>query len=204
MGYFVLIYFVYWIFGTWGFYVVRKRQIRYQRLARQLYNARIDKLRRSPSSALVKAMEQKEYVKAVLGIMAINFNTVVLQFVLGVFLLAPFWAGFAGTVTGMVHAFGEKRTLFPYAVANMIFAFAAFSVGGSVGMIVGVDWMFGEMEIIQALQGNLPLIFSGLLISLILLMLNGLIEAAGPIFFEIHSVPSLEAVRKQEHLSLEE
>ncbi len=62
-GLFLLIYFVYWIFGTWGFYVVRKRQIRYQRLARQLYNARIDKLRRSPSSALVKTMEQKEYAR---------------------------------------------------------------------------------------------------------------------------------------------
>ncbi len=73
MGYFVLIYLGYWIFGTWGFYVVRKRHIRYQRLARQLYNARIDKLQRSPFSALVKAMEQKEYAKAVLGIMAINF-----------------------------------------------------------------------------------------------------------------------------------
>lgn len=204
MGYFVLIYLVYWVFGSWGFYVAHKRQIRYRRLARQLYNARIDKLQRTPFSALVKSMEQKEYARAVLGIMAVNLNTVVLQFVLGVFLLAPFWAGFAGTVTGMVHAFGTKRTIFPYAVLKMIFAFAAFSVGGTLGMIIGVDWIFGEIEILQALQGNLPLLFPGFMIALLFLLLHGLIEAAGPIFFEIESIPSLEAVRKKAHLPLDE
>jgi len=203
LEYFFLIFAIYWIFGFWGFYVSRKQHIRFFRVARQFYNSRIDRLQRPPFSSLVKALEEKEYTRAVLGIVSINFNMVVLQFIMGVFILAPFLAGFAGAITGMVFSFGKKETLFPYGVLNLLFGFAAFSTSGAVGLMVGIDWIFNEMEIIQALWGNVSLIVTGMAISLIFLAINGLIEAAGPIFYDIENIPSIAAVRNKEYLSLD-
>lgn len=193
--FFGIVYALYWISQGISYVVCRSGNAVGQRLCRFFWNSRIDLFQRQPFRAMLEAMEAKRYWPAVGLVMLVNVRMVVMQWVLGMVFLAPALAVFAGIFAGATFSMGERRTVFPYGMINMIFEFGAFAAGAAAGLAITWSWRSASLEFWQALTSNLP--FLGL--GFVLLTMNGLVEAAGPVFFGIKGVPPLEAVRNRSY-----
>lgn len=150
---------------------------------------------RRPFSTLLEAMEARRYWLAAGLVMLVNVRMVVMQWVVDMVFLAPLLAVISGIMAGTLFSLGERRTVFPYGMINMVFEWGAFAAGAAAGLATEWNWLFGSLGFSHALRSNLPFLALGL----VFLAGNGLAEAAGPVFFGIKGIPPLEAVRSRRY-----
>jgi hypothetical protein len=146
-------------------------------------------------------LTEKKFIPTVAFIALINFNNVIIQFLLGFILISPIMSIFSGILVGGLLGQAEKRSLFlPYCILTMIFEFAAFSLGGALGMSIGYEWLLGDLDFLTAVSSNLETISIVIyLLPIIFLVMNGIIEATGPIFFDINGIPPIKAIKNKQY-----
>ena len=193
--FFAIVYALYWLSQAISYGVCRSGSTTGQRLSRFVWNSRIDLFRRPLYMAVLEAMERKRYWPAVGLVILVNARMVVMQWLLGMLFLAPLLAVFSGVIAGAIFSLGERRTVFPYGMINMVFEWGAFAAGAAAGLGTTWSWLSSSVGFGQALTSNLPFLALGL----VFLAMNGLVEASGPVFFGIEGIRPLEAVRSRSY-----
>lgn len=195
---FGLVFLFYAAFTLVGFLSVRLGNVRAARMAVLTWNARISKLNMSPFSGLIEALAHKDYGKIAVWSVLLNAWTVLLQFILGVLMLAPFMAGFAGMSVGYLFGVADRATLLPNVPAR-IMEYGAFAAAGAGGLLVGVEWIFGGSGLERALLTLTPALYRIFGLTFLLLTLGGLVEAS-LVRRGIGSIPPLDAIREKKYL----
>lgn len=130
--FFGIVYALYWVSQGVAYAACRSGSAAGQRLARFFWNNRIDLFQRRPFSTVLEAMEGRRFWLAASLVMLVNVRMVVLQWVLGMVFLAPLLAVVSGAMAGALFSLGERRTVFPYGMINVLFEWGAFAAGGPV------------------------------------------------------------------------
>ncbi len=200
---FGVMFLFYAAFTVVGFLSVRLGNVRAARLAALTWNSRINKLNMRPFTCLIEAMERGDYRGTAAWAVILNAGTAVLQFIMGVLLLAPFIAGFAGMSVGYLFSLGERDTLLPNALVRIV-EYGAFAAAGATGLVVGAEWMlYSNAGLEQVLSGSMPFLYRGFGLTLLLLAAAGLLEAAFGVRRGVKGIPPLESVRNKEYLDLD-
>ena len=202
MIYFAIVLAIYMIFLGIGLFRGLRGNRKFTLIAAQVYNARVKRMQSASYRRLREALEQKQLLRAILYIVAFNFGMLVVQFLLGLFLLAPFLAGLNGQTNGYLLSWAERKFIYPYGFLQALLQFSAFSTAASAGMAIGMGWLYYELSFTAALTlapGRTAVV---LLVALLLLFLGAAVEAAGPICRGVEGVPSLEALRRKAYLKL--
>lgn len=193
---------IYMVFLGTGFFRGRRGKRKFAIIAVQLYNARIKRMQSVPYRRLREALEQKQLLRAVLYIAAINFGMLVMQFLLGLILLSPFLAGLNGQINGYILSWGDDRYVYPYGLLQSFLQFSAFSTAAGAGMMIGMGWLYYELSFQTALFLAPSRTVALLCVSLLLLFSGAVIEAAGPIHWGIEGIPSQDAIRRKVYLKI--
>lgn len=202
MIYFGIMLAIYMIFLGTGLFRGRRGKRKFAIIAVQLYNARINRMQSVPYRHLREALEQKQLLQAALYIAAINFGMLVLQFLLGLILLAPFLAGLNGQISGYILSWGDDQYVYPYGLLQAFLQFSAFATAASAGMMIGMGWLYYELSF-QASLFHAPVqTVAVLCVSLLLLLFGAVAEAAGPIYWGVEGVPSQDAIRRKVYLKV--
>lgn len=195
---FGLMFLFYAAFTVVGFLSVRFGNVRAAQLAVLCWNSRIDKLNKPPFTALVQALADGHYRRTILWTVLPNAGMALLLFILGVLLIAPFMAGFAGISVGYLFSVADRGTWLPNLPARVV-EYGGFAAAGGTGLLVGAEWIFGRAGLEQALVTLTPELHRGLVLTLVLLVLGGLLDAAlarrG-----IPGIPPLESIRGKKYL----
>ncbi|MDI6778821.1 MAG: hypothetical protein QME25_01300 [Bacteroidota bacterium] len=196
LEYFLILYALYWGFCFIGIFIVRSR---YGTLLESFtWNSRIDAFQKIPFIYLLKYITEKEFLIAAILVALINLNNVIIQFLLGFVLVSPIMSVFSGFIVGCLLGQAEKRTLWPYSILTLIFEFGAFSIGGAIGMAIGYEWLLGNLPFFEAFLGyieSLPIFIWFL--TVLFLIINGLIEAGGPVFFDVKGIPDIDSIKNK-------
>ena len=197
LQYFVILYGIYWGFMLVGILVVRSGTRIGRKLEIFTWNSRIRLWHKQPQyQYLFKAMEDKRYITASLLVMLFNLPMVVVQYAIGLILLSPLMAAYAGSLVGLITGQGRGKAFFVYTVFTLIFEFGAFATAGAIGMMAGELWLLSDKSFFDSFGIVMEQISIYTFLPLFCLLLNGLIEATGP-YFGIEGVPGIEAYRKQ-------
>ena len=138
--FFAIMYALYWSSQWISHVYCRLGSPASQRLSRFVWNRRIDMFQRPLYRAIVETMEDRRYWVAAGFVILANARMVLLKWVFGLFLLAPLVAAFSGTMAGALFSQGERRTIFPYGILNMVFEWAAFAAGAAAGLSTTWSW----------------------------------------------------------------
>lgn len=161
-----------WIVFTFGFCFISTHFDHARQFKKLLWNGRIDKLNKQPFSLFMKAYENKNYMKAFLMVIVCNLFGHILMFLLGyikigfiMILIQPFMQG---AVVGM----GDDRTRM-WGIFTAIFEVSSLILSCCLGFIGNIEYLW---------------------ISMLLLIINGLVEAGG-IYVGVKGVPGIDAVK---------
>ena len=195
--YFGILFGIYWVFWLAGFFIVRSGTGIGRWLEVFTWNSRIRLWnRQTVYDRLFTAMEEKKYILVSFLVMIFNFPMLLVQFVSGLVLLSPLLAAYAGTLVGLLVGQGKSRRFFIYAISTLVFEFGAFAFAGAIGMLAGEKWILSDVGFLDSFGVVFDLISLYVLLPIGCLLLNGFLEAAGPLL-GIDGVPGIEAYRKQ-------
>lgn len=161
-----------WITFTFGFCFINTNFNHACQLKKMLWNGRIDKLGMPPFTYFMQAYERKNYLYSFLMVLFCNFLGHLMMFLLGyirfgivMILIQPFMQG---AVIGM----GDDKTRM-WGLFTAVFEVSGLILSCCLGFMGGFNYLW---------------------ISLLLLILNGFIEAGG-IWAGVEGVPGIEAVK---------
>ena len=195
--YFYILYGIYWFCLLVGLIIVRSGTQIGNKLEKFTWNSRIRLWHKQPIyEHLFSYMENKKYLCTSSLVMLLNLPMVIFQLVTGLILLSPIVAAYAGTLVGLIVGQGGKKAFFVYAIATLIFEFGAFASAGAIGMTIGESWLLSEITFLDSFRFITQQIPVYLLLPIGCLILNGLIEAMGPIF-GVDGVPGMKAYRER-------
>lgn len=166
-----------WIAFTFGFCFISTHFDNAVQFKKQLWNGRIDKLSKQPFSLFMKAYESKNYIKSFLMVVVCNFLGHLIMFLSGyikigfiMILIQPFMQG---AVVGM----GDDKTRM-WGVFTAVFEVSGLILSCCLGFMGNIEYLW---------------------ISMLLLILNGIIEAGG-IYVGVKGVPGIDAVKGKTYL----
>lgn len=195
--YFCILYGIYWGCTFVGFIIVNSGTRIGKKLEIFTWNSRIRLWNKQPLfKYLFAAMEEKKYFVSSSLVMLFNFPMVIFQFIVGLILLSPLVAVYAGTLVGLIIGQGKGKAFFVYTATTLIFEFGAFAFAGAIGMMIGESWLLSDTKFLDSFGMVIEQISLYALLPLGCLLLNGLLEATGPLL-GIDGVPGIEAYRKQ-------
>lgn len=166
-----------WISFTTGFCLIGTQMPLAQRIKKQLWNGRIDKLGKPPFSLFLQAYAEKNYLKSLIMVLVCNIPGHIGMFLFGfikigiiMVLIQPFMQG---AVVGM----GDDKTRL-WGVFTAVFEVSGFGVTCCLGFFSRIDLWW---------------------ISALFLLFNAVIEAGGALV-GITGVPGRQAVVHKEYI----
>lgn len=166
-----------WIAFIFGFCFISTHFDNAVQFKKQLWNGRIDKLSKQPFSLFMKAYESKNYIKSFLMVVVCNFLGHLIMFLSGyikigfiMILIQPF-------MQGAVVCMGDDKTRM-WGVFTAVFEVSGLILSCCLGFMGNIEYLW---------------------ISMLLLILNGIIEAGG-IYVGVKGVPGIDAVKGKTYL----
>ena len=192
-----ILYGIYWLCLLIGFIVVRSKTDTGRKLERYTWNSRVDSWHRQPVfKYLFNAMDNRKYVLSSILVMLFNLPMVIFQLLAGLIFLSPLVSAYAGIFVGLLVGQGKGKKFFIYTLITLIFEFSAFALAGGIGMSIGKSWLLTDTGFIDSWESVFGDISWFSILPLICLVLNGVLEATGPLL-GIDGVPGIRAYKEK-------
>ena len=166
-----------WIAFTFGFCLIATQFGTAQKLKKQLWNGRIDKLGKLPFSLFLQVYEQKKYVRSFLMVLVCNAPGHIVLFFAGFLKIGLVMAAVQPFLQGSVVGMGDDKTRL-WGVFTAVFETTGFIVSICLGF-------WGAFHLWW--------------VSLLFLILNALVEAGGTLI-GVGGVPGAQAVKNKEYI----
>ena len=125
-----------------------------------------------------------------------NLVMVIFQLLAGLVFISPLIAAYAGIFVGLLIGQGKGKAFFTYTLVTLIFEFGAFALAGGIGMSIGKSWLLSDAGFTESWRFVFREISLLAILPLVCLVLNGLLEALGPLF-GIDGVPGIKAYKEK-------
>lgn len=182
----------YWMTFGLGLLMMRKGFARIREFRKTLWNGRVQKFQYFPFNALLRGLDERRYLASAMGIAAINSVMAPTCFCLGLILVVPLMAAFQGFAVGVLMGKADRRNTL-WAAATLLFEFSHFALGGALGLAVALSAIFGDLTFGEAMSQAGAIFTGGYRILLMTLLLgNGLLEAAGLIYWSMQGAMGLD------------
>jgi hypothetical protein len=194
---FIILYLTIWINLLIGITLIRKKNKFADKMNKLFVNKHIQKFQYPPFKNLLKLWIAKKYIYTSLTfILLIIVPAVVIYFLLGLILLSPFLSIIQGFTVGNIISNYDKKSMI-WAIIVCIFEFGYWALSGALGIYVTISILFNKISFSDSLSNCIEILFSMYWIPLILFIMgNAFLEVAGPIYWNIKGIVSLEDLSK--------
>ncbi|MCK4561016.1 MAG: hypothetical protein KAV45_14650 [Calditrichia bacterium] len=161
----------------------------------------IQKFQYPPFKNLLNLWIAKKYMYTSLTfILIIIIPAVFIYFLLGIILFSPFLSIIQGFTVGNIISNFDKKSMI-WAIIVGVFEFGYWSLSGALGIYVTISILSSEISFIDSLSNCVEILFSVYWIPLIFFIIgNAFLEVAGPVYWNIKGVISLEDLSKAQNI----
>jgi hypothetical protein len=195
----LLVYALIWLATLVGTALIRSRNRRALRARIWLINKRIEQFQHPPFKNLLTLWIAGKFFRtsAWFGLL-VALPAAALFFLLGLLLVTPLLSLYQGLVVGLLIARYDRRHMC-WAMAVAPFEFGYWALSGGLGISVPAGMLIDHVSFTESFLVAVDGLASGYGVVILLCMLiNVLVEVAGPIFWRMGGPISLETLRRGE------
>ncbi len=199
---FFIVYLIIWVTLAIGIVLMRNSNKFALKMHKLFLNGQIKKFQYPPFKNLLKVwLDNKYLTTSITFIFLIIIPAVILFFFCGIILITPILSIIQGFTVGILIGNFDKKNML-WAVIVGIFEFGYWALSGALGVFITLGFLFKDISFTDSFFNGIGVLYSGYWIPLVVCVLgNAFLEVAGPIYWNMTGLISLENLSQGKYIN---